>query len=245
MTSPRQSIDSRLRASEALSSAAVCLPVLGLLALINAQSALAHGVSGADQSYLVNVEGVNIAAFMYLGAKHMITGYDHLLYLAGVIFFLRGLPDIVKLVSLFALGHSLTLLTGVLAGITVNPFIVDAIIGLSICYKALENLQLINWTRPEVAVFGFGLVHGLGLSSKLQDLSLSEQGLIWNMLGFNVGVELGQIIALAYLFFLLNLLRRTKAFDSLAVNVNVVLFAAGVFLCGFQTLAFLFSGDQW
>ena len=160
--------------------------------------AYAHGVHGHDQEFITNVAGAHPFPFMYLGAKHMVTGYDHLAYLAGVIFFLSRVKDVFKFVSLFALGHSITLLLGVIGGIHVNPHLVDAIIGLSVCYKALENLGVFNaqgesFIDPAIAVFGFGLVHGFGLSSKLQELNLNPDGLIANMLSFNLGVEIGQI----------------------------------------------------
>lgn len=203
--------------------------------------AFAHGVASGDQSYLMQVEGVNPFPFMYLGAKHMVTGYDHLLYLACVIFFLQNLKDVVKFVSLFALGHSITLLFGVLSGIHINAYFIDAIIGLSICYKALENLGAIRFLDPRIAVFGFGLAHGFGLSSKLQDLSLSENGLISNMIYFNIGVENGQIIALTFLFLLFSWLRTLKEFSNIAINANVLLFAAGLVLFGLQTAGFLIT----
>jgi hypothetical protein len=218
--------------------------VLLLLALIASSllsQAFAHGVAGGDQSYLMSVEGVQPFPFMYLGAKHMVTGYDHLLYLACVIFFLRDLKDVVKFVSLFALGHSITLLFGVLSGIHVNVFFIDAIIGLSVCYKALENLGTIRFLDPKIAVLGFGLVHGFGLSSKLQDLSLSEDGLIGNMIYFNVGVEIGQIIALTFLFLLFSWLRSLKNFSHIARDSNVVLFGAGLVLFGVQTVGFFIT----
>jgi hypothetical protein len=203
--------------------------------------AFAHGVASGDQSYLMQVEGVNPFPFMYLGAKHMVTGYDHLLYLACVIFFLQNLKDVVKFVSLFALGHSITLLFGVLSGIHINAYFIDAIIGLSICYKALENLGAIRFLDPRIAVFGFGLAHGFGLSSKLQDLSLSENGLISNMIYFNIGVEIGQIIALTFLFLLFSWLRTLKEFSNIATNANILLFAAGLVLFGLQTAGFLIT----
>jgi hypothetical protein len=203
--------------------------------------AFAHGVASGDQSYLMQVEGVNPFPFMYLGAKHMVTGYDHLLYLACVIFFLQNLKDVVKFVSLFALGHSITLLFGVLSGIHINAYFIDAIIGLSICYKALENLGAIRFLDPRIAVFGFGLAHGFGLSSKLQDLSLSANGLISNMIYFNIGVEIGQIIALTFLFLLFSWLRTLKEFPSIAINANILLFAAGLVLFGLQTAGFLIT----
>ena len=213
--------------------------VLASLGFIS--QAFAHGVAGGDQAYLMQVEGVQAFPFMYLGAKHMVTGYDHLLYLACVIFFLRDLKDVVKFVSLFAIGHSLTLLFGVLSGIHVNVYFIDAIIGLSVCYKALENLGTIRWSDPRLAVFGFGLVHGFGLSSKLQDLALSEDGLIANMLYFNLGVEIGQIVALTFLFLLFAWLRTLKNFSQIACNTNVVLFGAGLVLFGHQAVGFYLS----
>lgn len=203
--------------------------------------AFAHGVAGGDQAYLMQVDGVNPFPFMYLGAKHMVTGYDHLLYLACVIFFLQNLKDVVKFVSLFALGHSITLLFGVLSGIHINAYFIDAIIGLSIFYKALENLGAIRFLDPRLAVFGFGLAHGFGLSSKLQDLALSDNGLISNMIYFNIGVEIGQIIALTFLFLLFSWLRTLKRFSKIAINANVLLFAAGLVLFGVQATGFLIT----
>ena len=214
------------------------LMLLALVASSMLSQAFGHGVASGDQSYLMQVEGVQAFPFMYLGAKHMVTGYDHLLYLACVIFFLRDLKDVIKFVSLFALGHSITLLFGVLSGIQVNVYLIDAIIGLSICYKALENLGTIRFLDPKVAVFGFGLVHGFGLSSKLQDLALSEDGLISNMIYFNVGVEIGQIIALVFLFLLFSWLRTFKNFSQIARDTNVVLFGAGLVLFGMQAFGF-------
>ncbi|WP_252729795.1 HupE/UreJ family protein [Pacificibacter marinus] len=203
-----------------------------------ASTASAHGVAAQDQGFLASASGVHLGPYIYLGAKHMVTGYDHLLYLAGVIFFLGKLRDVVTFVSLFALGHSITLLAGVLTGVQVNPYVIDAIIGLSVCYKALENLRLIRFCDPKIAVFGFGLVHGFGLSSKLQDLALSPDGLIANMLAFNFGVELGQVIALTLLFGTLAWLRNRPHFPSISTTANVVLFAAGLTLFGMQTVGY-------
>lgn len=209
--------------------------------ILVSSEAFGHGVARGDQSYLTNIEGIHPFPFMYLGAKHMVTGYDHLLYLAGVIFFLRKLKDVVKFVSLFAIGHSITLLFGVLSGIQVNAYLVDAIIGLSVCYKALENLGTIRFLDPRIAVFGFGLVHGFGLSTKLQDLSLSQDGLVANMIYFNIGVEIGQIIALTFLLVLFSWLRSLPNFPQVASNANIVLFGAGLLLFGLQTVGFIIN----
>lgn len=208
--------------------------VLSGLVLMLAPEAFGHGVAGSDQSFLTRSEGVQAGPFLYLGAKHMVSGYDHLLYLAGVIFYLRSLPDIVKFVSLFALGHSITLLVGVLAGVHVSPYLIDAIIGLSICYKALENLGTLRLVDPKWAVFGFGLVHGFGLSTKLQGLALSRDGLVANMIYFNLGVEIGQVIGLVFLFMGLTWLRKRQDFEAVSRNANVVLFGAGLVLFGMQ-----------
>lgn len=222
-------------------SASRALLLLTVLISSILSQAFGHGVASGDQAYLMQVEGVNTFPFMYLGAKHIVTGYDHLLYLACVIFFLQNLKDVIKFVSLFALGHSITLLFGVLSGIHINAYFIDAIIGLSICYKALENLGAIRFLDPRLAVFGFGLAHGFGLSSKLQDLALSGNGLISNMIYFNIGVEIGQIIALTFLFLLFSWLRTLKRFSKIAINANVLLLAAGLVLFGLQATGFLIT----
>lgn len=208
--------------------------LLSMLGLILANEVRAHGVAEQDQGFLTQSEGVWAGPFLYLGAKHMITGYDHLLYLTGVIFYLRALSDVVKFVSLFAIGHSITLLFGVLASINVSPYFIDAIIGLSICYKALENLGTIRFIDPKLAVFGFGLVHGLGLSTKLQDLAISPDGLVPNMIFFNIGVEAGQVIGLVVLLVGLSWLRERSNFNPISRNANILLFGAGLVLFGMQ-----------
>ena len=163
--------------------------------------AMAHGIGGKDAAFVRSVHGAEFLPFLYLGAKHMVTGYDHLLFLVGVIFFLYRASHIALYVTMFSLGHSITLLAGVLLGLHVNAYLVDAVIGLSIVYKALDNLgafQTLFGFQPDsrAAVFGFGLVHGFGLATKLQSLSPARDGLVVNMISFNVGVELGQLIAL-------------------------------------------------
>ena len=218
--------------------------VVALLAM--AATALAHGVADRDALFLEQNPGRALIAFMYLGAKHMITGYDHLLYLAGVIFFLYGTRDIAVYVTMFAIGHSVTLLAGVLAGINVNVYIVDAIIGLSVVYKAFENLggfEKVFGARPnpKAAVFCFGLAHGFGLATKLQALTLSQEGLVANIISFNVGVEIGQLMALAVLLILINAWRANGGFVRHATAFNVVLMFAGFLLAGFQTAGFFFG----
>src|ERR1041385_4440675 len=163
----------------------------------------AHGVSGKDAVFLQGLKGRAIIPLMYLGAKHMVTGYDHLLFLTGVIFFLYRLKDVLLYVSLFTIGHSLTLLGGVLGGIHANAYIIDAIIGLSVVYKGFENVNgfqaFFGWTpNTRLAVLIFGLFHGFGLATKLQELALTKEGLVPNIVSFNVGVEIGQMLALTF-----------------------------------------------
>ncbi|MAC91903.1 MAG: hypothetical protein CMO99_05105 [Woeseiaceae bacterium] len=203
----------------------------------------AHGVAGKDANFLQQVNDQAISIFVYLGAKHMVTGYDHLLYLCGVIFFLNRLKDIAIFVSLFAVGHSITLLWGVLTQTYINPYIIDSIIGLSIIYKALENLGEIKrlflyQPNPKLAVFCFGLVHGLGLASKLQDFLISENGLVINIISFNIGVEIGQIIALVLALFIINLWRNHSNFYQHAKSFNLVLIFLGFILTLNQLGAF-------
>ena len=219
------------------------LTVCGMMAVLLAGVAMAHGVSTADSNWLENVEGLQLVPYMYLGAKHMFTGYDHLLFLAGVIFFLYRLRDVALYVSLFAVGHSITLLTGVLGRIWVDPYLVDAVIGLSVVYKAFDNIggfqRLGIVINTKIAVFLFGLVHGFGLSTKLQDLSLSQEGLIANILAFNVGVELGQLAALALMLLVFQSWRQTQSFQKGALLSNMLIMCAGFVLFGYQLSGYL------
>src|ERR1051326_507325 len=219
--------------------------LLGLATLFSAP-ALAHGVTGKDAAFLQNVSGAAIGPFLYLGAKHMVTGYDHLLFLLGVIFFLYRLKDVALYVTCFAIGHSITLLTGVLGGVHVNPYIVDALIGLSVVYKAFDNLDgfrtLFGFQiNAKAAVLGFGLIHGFGLATKLQEFNLSREGLVPNMIAFNVGVELGQLIALSVILFVMTQWRRTADFGKHAVLANVLLMTAGFLLIGYQLSGYAFG----
>jgi hypothetical protein len=219
---------------------------IAVLALLLPAIGIAHGVTGSDAQYLQNISGLNLAGFAYLGAKHMVTGYDHLLYLTGVIFFLREFRDVAIYVTLFAVGHSITLLTGVLAGLHLNAYLVDAVIGLSIVYKAFENLDgfktcLGIQPNAKAAVFLFGLVHGFGLATKLQDLSLSDEGLIPNMIAFNVGVEIGQLLALLILLTLIRIWRSSPNFLKHAYGFNVLLMFAGFVLFAYQIAGFRYG----
>jgi hypothetical protein len=209
-----------------------------LCGLLLAGPALAHGVAGDDASFVAGVRGVAFWPFVYLGAKHMVTGYDHLLFLAGVIFFLYRLRDVAVYASLFALGHTLTLLGAVLLGWRANAHLVDAVIGLSVVYKAFDNLggfkRLGVAIPPRAAVLAFGLFHGLGLATKLQELSLSPEGLAVNLIGFNLGVELGQLLALTFMVLLFALWRPRPSFLRQAWAANTLLMAAGFLLCAYQ-----------
>jgi hypothetical protein len=199
----------------------------------------AHGVSGKDAVFLQSIKGAAIGPLMYLGAKHMVTGYDHLAFLVGVIFFLYRMKDIVQYVSLFTIGHSLTLLGGVLGGVKANPYLIDAIIGFSVVYKAFDNMdgfQRFFGFQPNTraAVLVFGLFHGFGLATKLQDFALSPNGLVANIVSFNVGVELGQVIALTFVLLLLTVWRTRSGFLRHAFVTNGVLMAGGFLLVGYQ-----------
>lgn len=220
--------------------------VLLLCGLLLAGVVLAHGVEGRDAEFLQRNAGRALLAFMYLGAKHMVTGYDHVLYLLGVIFFLYRPRDIALYVSLFAAGHSITLLTGVLGGIYVNPYLVDAMIGLSVSYKAFENLDgfkriFARQPNPKIAVFSFGLVHGFGLATKLQGFALSREGLIANIVSFNVGVEIGQLLALLVLLTVINAWRASGTFDRHANAFNMLLMFAGFVLTAYQISGYYFG----
>jgi len=210
-----------------------------LCGLVFAGLAHAHGVAGQDAAFLQRSAGAQVGPFFYLGAKHMVTGYDHLAFLFGVIFFLYKLRDVAIYVTCFAVGHSVTLLAGVLSGSHVNAHLVDAIIGLSVVYKAFENLdgfKTMFGVQPntKAAVLLFGLFHGLGLATKLQEFQLSSDGLITNMLSFNVGVEAGQLVALSIFLIVMTQWRRTAAFFRHAGLANVILMIIGFLLMGYQ-----------
>jgi hypothetical protein len=207
--------------------------------LLVAAAAAAHGVAESDQEYLRQTTGPQIGPFLYLGAKHMMTGYDHLLFLAGVIFFLYRLRQVAAYVTLFAIGHSTTLIAGVLLGTNVSSHLVDAIIGLSIVYKALDNVRAFEawfgWTpEPRTAVLFFGFFHGFGLATKLQQFGLKPDGLLVNLISFNVGVEIGQMLALTAILIGMDYWRRTSSFERNAFRANVMLMTAGFLLTGFQ-----------
>jgi len=216
------------------------LMALVLLALIAfATTAFAHAVTAGDKGYIQEVSGMKLIPFMYLGAKHMVTGYDHLLFLFGVVFFLYKMKHVGIYVSLFAIGHSTTMLAGVYFGWNFSSYLIDAIIGLSVVYKALDNLGAYQrWfgVQPDTkaATLIFGFFHGLGLATKLLEYDIAPNGLIPNLLAFNVGVEIGQLIALAMILIVMGYWRKTTSFWKHAYTANVVMMSAGFILVGYQ-----------
>lgn len=221
--------------------------LLALFALsLIAPPVFAHAIGGKDAEFVRNAIGADPFPFLYLGAKHMVTGYDHLLFLTGVIFFLYRLKDVLLYVTLFSLGHSTTLILGVLFDLSVSAHLVDMVIGLSVSYKAFENLGGFRRLGLEpdnrIAVGAFGLVHGLGLATKLQELGLNAEGLLPNLIAFNVGVEIGQITALSVILLAMTFWRTTKSFGRLAITANALLFLAGVVLAGEQLAGYFLSG---
>jgi hypothetical protein len=228
-------------------NAAWCLAIAALALLPS--DALAHGVAAGDKGYIQSIFGVHLIPFSYLGAKHMVTGYDHLLFLLGVIFFLYRLRDIGLYVTLFAVGHSTTLLLGVLTGISVSPYLIDAIIGLSVVYKALDNLAAFQrWFRfqpnTKAATLIFGLFHGFGLATKILDFEMSPDGMVPNLLAFNVGVEIGQLLALSAILVIMSHWRQTKSFQRHADTTNVAVMAAGFVLMGYQLAGYFITATN-
>ena len=223
------------------------LVVATVLAVAALSTALdAHGVSGKDAVYLQGLQGRAIIPLLYLGAKHMVTGYDHLLFLVGVIFFLYRVTDVVKYVSLFTLGHSVTLLAGVLGGIRANPYLIDAIIGFSVVYKAFENMDGFRrffgfQPNTKAAVLIFGFFHGFGLATKLQEFALSPNGLVANIVSFNVGVEIGQGLALTAILIGLSYWRTRNGFLRHAFATNALVMACGFLLVGYQLAGYFLA----
>jgi len=207
---------------------------------------IAHGVTQGDQGYIQEISGTNIIPFIYLGAKHMVTGYDHLLFLVGVVFFLYRLTEVGVYVTLFAIGHSSTLLLGVYFDIPANTYLIDAIIGLSVVYKALDNMGAYQrWFgfQPDTkaATLIFGLFHGFGLATKMQDFEMSSDGLLANLIAFNIGVEVGQILALAAILILMGYWRRQSFFFNQAYGANVLLMSSGFMLMGLQITGYFLN----
>ncbi len=209
-------------------------------------TANAHGVDDETQSFLLGNKGIAFGPFLYIGAKHMITGYDHLLFLVGVIFFLYRTKEILVYVSFFTIGHSLTLLLGVMADINVNAFLIDAIIALSIVYKGFDNLGgfkqfFKKQPNTKIAVLIFGLFHGFGLATKLQEFKFDKEGLFVNLIGFNIGVEIGQFLALGLVLILLGIWRRYHSYVKFSNLTNILLMAAGFLLFGFQMTGYFMT----
>ncbi len=217
---------------------------LGAIFLLSAQGALAHDVTPGDAGYIQEIFGVHIIPFMYLGAKHMVTGYDHILFLLGVVFFLYRMKDVAIYVSLFAIGHSVTMLLGVWYGWGINAYIIDAIIGLSVVYKALDNLGTFQkWfgvqPNTKAATLIFGLFHGTGLASKILDYDVAEEGLLANLLAFNVGVEIGQLLALFVILIVMGYWRSSPKFLHQATLANRIMVFLGLVLTAQQVAGYI------
>ena len=218
---------------------------LALAPLLLPEAAAGHPMDTRNAAFVEGVDGPAIAPFLYLGAKHMVTGTDHLLFLVGVIFFLYRLRDVILYVSLFTLGHSVTLLLGVLGGLEVNAYLIDAVIGLSVCYKAFENMggfERVFDVRPNMmaAVLIFGLFHGLGLATKLQEFTVTDNGLVANILSFNAGVEVGQVLALSAVLVAITLWRTRPSFARHAFVTNAALMGGGFLLTAQQLFGYVF-----
>lgn len=196
----------------------------------------AHGVSSSDQAIL---NDGTLGSYMYVGAKHMLTGYDHLLFLAGVVFYLQGFRDIVKFITVFTIAHCITLTGATYLGITANEHLVDAVIALSVFYKGFENLggfKKLNVKAPNLLlmVFFFGLIHGFGLSTRLQSFDLGAENFLLKIFSFNFGVEIGQILALIPIVYLITQWKRKKSYDAFYKAANTYLIFIGLLLFAYQ-----------
>lgn len=204
--------------------------LISILALLIPVAAFAHGMSDADK--LAIAEGGNLR-FMWLGATHMLSGYDHLLFVFGIVFFLKTFKEIVKYITAFTLGHSITLIFATFNRIQLDYLLIDAVIGLSVAYIAFANIdgfrRHLRIAPPNllVMILLLGLIHGFGLSTRLQALPLSESDLLMNIVSFNIGVEFGQVFALSVMLLLLAGWRKTQSFQSFSHITNIGLIFAG------------------
>ena len=226
----------------------ILFALLAVLAMLGGlvPDVIAHGVTTGDKGYIQEISGVLPIPFIYLGAKHMMTGYDHLLFLFGVIFFLYRLKDVGIYVTLFAVGHVITLLSGVLMQISINAYIIDAIIGFSVVYKSLDNMGAFQrWfgfqPNTKVATLIFGLFHGFGLATKVLDYKLSPDGLLPNLVFFNVGVEIGQLLALSVILIAITYWRKSSSFMRHAYAANSFIMMLGFMLMGYQLTGYVTS----
>ena len=207
--------------------------LFALAAMLIIGQALGHGMSEAEK--LSIIEGGNLR-YMWLGATHMLSGYDHLLFVFGIVFFLTSFKEIVKYITAFTVGHSVTLIYATFNGVQINYFLIDAVIGLSVCYIAFANLdgfkRLLGIKAPSLLVMitGLGLIHGLGLSTRLQQLPLNQDELLLNIISFNIGIEAGQVFALAIMLLFLSSWRKVHSFKPFSVFSNYALIVAGGFL---------------
>ncbi|MGD1839983.1 MAG: HupE/UreJ family protein [Thermonemataceae bacterium] len=215
-----------LHLKQALSLLLVFFPLLGF----------AHNVTSADQALL---QIGSLWAYIQVGATHMLTGYDHLLFLAGVIFYLNSFKDILKFITVFTIGHCITLVGATYAGITANEHLVDALIALSVLYKGFENLggfERLKVKSPNLLLMVglFGLIHGFGLSTRLQSFDVGTEQFLSKILCFNLGVEVGQVLALIPIVFIITMARRHQQFPAFYKAVNWYLVLAGIGLFTYQ-----------
>lgn len=215
---------------------------ISLMALLLLPFALqAHDVSSADYQLLLNGR---LLDYIWVGAKHMLTGYDHLLFLVGVIFYLSGFKDIIRFITAFTIGHSITLIFATYWGIQVNEYLIDAVIALSVLYKGFENLggfeKVFKVSAPNLLamVFTFGLIHGLGLSTRLQSFEMGSGQFLAKILCFNVGVELGQVLALIPIVFVIKRWKKLPSYQAFYKAANYYLVIAGFFLFVYQLYFF-------
>lgn len=218
------------------------LPIL--LLLLFPITLAAHGVSDSDQEILRNG---GLLSYILVGAKHMVTGYDHLLFLAGVIFYLNGFRDIVRFITAFTIGHSITLISATYLGIKADEHLIDAVIALSVLYKGFENLggfeKILKVKSPNLLmmVFIFGLIHGFGLSTRLQSFDLGTGQFLAKIISFNIGVELGQIAALIPIVFIITQWKGKKSYDAFYKAANTYLIIAGIGLFIFQMYGYFYG----
>ncbi len=169
----------------------------------------------------------SIGQFILLGIEHILTGYDHMAFLLALIVIGLSIKEVLKIITAFTVAHSITLLLAAMQVVSLNSRIVESVIAFSICFVALENLFKKKVNYRWLVTFGFGLIHGFGFASVLQELIVGKSNLLVSVVSFNLGVEVGQLMIFLVLLPVLYLLKSKMEFRKVTFGVSLAIFMLG------------------